>query len=112
MRADRFQTLLTALARATALFHIPPEIINEVKPIPLPPAKLEKGQKRVPRPKPEPDLAREEVEQRLVDATKLVRKVYVRHPNYGDLVKGIQSGGLEGLEDRVPVSVGELWFVL
>lgn len=48
------------------------------------------------------------MEARCVEATKLVRKVYVRHPNYGDLVKGIEGHGLEGLEERVPVSVGKL----
>jgi DNA ligase-1 len=101
------QTLLTALARATALFHLPAELADEVKPIPQAPPKAEKGQKRITKPKVEPDPAREEVEERLVAATKLVRKVYVRHPNYGDLVKGIEDGGLVGLEDRVPVSVGE-----
>lgn len=42
-----------------------------------------------------------------MEATKIVRKVYVRHPNYGDLVKGLDGRGLEGLEERVPVSVGE-----
>jgi hypothetical protein len=42
-----------------------------------------------------------------MDAVKIVRKVYVRHPNYGDLIKGLANGGVEGLDDRVPVSVGE-----
>jgi DNA ligase-1 len=100
------QTLLTSLARATALFHTPTDLINSVLPLPGPAPKAEKGQKRIPRPKVEPDLAREEVEARCVEATKLVRKVYVRHPNYGDLVKGLEGHGLEGLEERVPVSVG------
>jgi DNA ligase-1 len=100
-------TLLTSLARATALLHCPPELLQSVRPIPLPPPKAKPGEKRIPKPKVEPDPSREEVEQRCVDATKLVRKVYVRHPNYGDLVRGIDAGGLEGLESRVPVSVGE-----
>ena len=47
------------------------------------------------------------MEERCVEAVKLVRKVYVRHPNYGDLVRGLEAGGLEGLAERVPVSVGE-----
>jgi DNA ligase-1 len=106
MKTDKSQTLLTALARATALFETPASLIETVRPIPPPPPKHEKGQKRVLRPKLEPDPAREEVEQRCIDATKLVRKVYVRHPNYGDLVRGLHSGGLQGLEERVPVSVG------
>lgn len=100
-------TLLTSLARATALLHCPPELLHSVRPVPLPPPKAKPGEKRIPKPKVEPDPSREEVEQRCVDATKLVRKVYVRHPNYGDLVRGIDAGGLEGLEGRVPVSVGE-----
>ena len=64
------------------------------------------GQKRVLRPKVEPDPAREELEARCVEAVKIVRKVYVRHPNYGDLVRGLDAGGLDGLDERVPVSVG------
>ncbi|WWC60196.1 uncharacterized protein I303_102761 [Kwoniella dejecticola CBS 10117] len=99
-------TLLTALARATALLHMPKELIDSVKPLPPPPKKLEKGQKRQPRPKVEPDPAREEVEERCIEAVKIVRKVYVRHPNYGDLVVGLDQGGLVGLEDRVGVNVG------
>ena len=102
------QTLLTSLARATALLHMPQSLITEVRPIPPPPPKHEKGQKRIPRVKPEPDPARDQVELRCVEAVKLVRKVYVRHPNYGDLVIGLSSGGLDGLEDRVRVSVGAL----
>jgi len=101
------QTLLTSLARATALLHMHQDLINSVQPIPAPPPKAGKGQKRIPRPKIEPDPAREEVEARCIEAMKLVRKVYVRHPNYGDLVRGLDQGGLECLEDRVRVSVGE-----
>ncbi|WVQ94526.1 hypothetical protein IAU59_001605 [Kwoniella sp. CBS 9459] len=99
-------TLLTALARATALLHMPAELLSSVRPLPGPPQKLEKGQKRVPKPKVEPDLARDEVEERCTEAVKIVRKVYVRHPNYADLVRGLDPHGLDGLEDRVPVSVG------
>ncbi|WWD16639.1 hypothetical protein CI109_101069 [Kwoniella shandongensis] len=99
-------TLLTALARATALLHMPVELVESVRPIPAPPPKAEKGQKRIPRPKIEPDPCREEVEERCLEAVRTVRKVYVRHPNYGDLVRGLDAGGLDGVEDRVPVSVG------
>lgn len=59
------------------------------------------------KPKVEPDSAREEVEEKCLEAVKLVRKVYVRHPNYGDLVKGLDAGGLVGLDERVRVSVGK-----
>ncbi|KAK1927440.1 ATP-dependent DNA ligase [Papiliotrema laurentii] len=99
-------TLLTSLARAAALLQTPKDLLDSVRPIPPPPAKPAPGQKRVQKPKIEPDPAREEVEGRCLEAVKIVRKVYVRHPNYGDLVRGIAQGGLDGLEERVAVSVG------
>jgi DNA ligase-1 len=83
---------------------MPKDLVESVRPIPVPPAK-EKG-KRVVKAKLEPDPAREEVELRCMDAVRRVRKVYVRHPNYGDLAHGLDKLGLEGLEDRVQVSVG------
>jgi DNA ligase-1 len=89
---------------------MPRDLIESVKPIPQPPTK-EKG-KRVIKPKVEPDPAREEVEMRCMDAVRRVRKVYVRHPNYGDLAQGLDKLGLEGLEERVQVSVGMSTLVL
>ncbi|EIW68887.1 hypothetical protein TREMEDRAFT_31295 [Tremella mesenterica DSM 1558] len=97
-------TLLTSLARATALLHMDKELLGQVKEIP-PLATKEKG-KRAVKVKVEPEPAREEVEQKCLEAVKLVRKVYVRHPNYRDLVIGLENGGLIGLEDRVAVNVG------
>lgn len=85
---------------------MPSDLIQSVRPIPAPPVK-EKG-KRIIKPKSEPDPARDEVEVRCLDAVRRVRKVYVRHPNYGDLASGLDMLGLEGLEDRVQVSVGAL----
>ena len=85
---------------------MPSDLLGSVVPIPPAPGKAAPGQKRVAKPKQEPDPARDDVEARCQEAVKLVRKVYVRHPNYGDLVRGIESGGLNCLEDRVPVSVG------
>ena len=86
---------------------MPIDLINTVRPIPPLPPKSEKAQKRIQRPKFEPDPAREKIEARCLDAVKIVRKVYVRHPNYGDLVVGLHKGGLDGLDDRVRVSVGQ-----
>jgi DNA ligase-1 len=84
-------TLLTALARAASLLAIPDEELD-VLPVP------EKGKKPA-------DPAREAAEDKCAEAVRLVRRVYVRHPNYGDLVRGLE-GGLDGLEARVPLSVG------
>lgn len=82
---------MTALARAAALHAIPDA---ELDVLPLP----DKGKKPV-------DPARDAAEAKCAAATALVRRVYVRHPNYGDLVRGLESG-LDGLEARVPLSVG------
>jgi DNA ligase-1 len=87
---------------------MPSDLIQSVRPIPVPPAK-EKG-KRAIKPKVELDPARDEVELRCMDAVRRVRKVYVRHPNYGDLANGLDKFGLDGLEDRVQVSVGKYLF--
>ena len=85
---------------------MPKDLIDRVRPIPTDPPKV-KG-KRVIKPKIEPDPTRDEVEARCLDAVKLVRKVYVRHPNYGDLARGLEKEGTNGLEERVKVSVGAL----
>lgn len=84
---------------------MPKDLIDQVRPIPVPYPKV-KG-KRVIKPKIEPDPVRDEVEARCMDAVRLVRKVYVRHPNYGDLARGLEHEGTSGLEDRVKVSVGQ-----
>ncbi|BEI82061.1 hypothetical protein CcaverHIS002_0212210 [Cutaneotrichosporon cavernicola] len=85
-------TLLTAVARAAAFFAIPDD---ELVVIPIP----ANGKKPA-------DPSREAAEDKSAAAVRLVRRVYVRHPNYGDLVRGIEGGGLDGLEARVPLSVG------
>lgn len=84
-------TLLTALARAAALHEAPADLLRQVQPQP--------DKKKV------ADPAREETEALCADAAALVRRTYVRHPNYGDLVAGVREG-LDGLEGRVPLSVG------
>lgn len=40
------------------------------------------------------------------EAEKLMRRVYVRHPNYSDIVPALLSSGLEGLEQQVRLTVG------
>ncbi|KAJ3571696.1 hypothetical protein NP233_g3582 [Leucocoprinus birnbaumii] len=39
-------------------------------------------------------------------AEALMRGVFVRHPNYGDIVSALLEVGLIGLEERVPLSIG------
>ncbi|KAJ9126077.1 hypothetical protein QFC24_002349 [Naganishia onofrii] len=62
-----------------------------------------KGKAKV---EPEVEAARECVEAKLVAATALLRKVYVRHPNYDDILAALLEKGFDDLADRVPLSVG------
>jgi len=52
------------------------------------------------------------VEEKFERAVKKVRKVWARHPNFGDLVKALLDGGLDGLEERVGLTVGELFILI
>jgi DNA ligase-1 len=46
--------------------------------------------------------------ERFALAEALLKKVYVRHPNYDHIVSAILEVGLDGLAERVPLSVG-MW---
>ncbi|OWZ72366.1 hypothetical protein AYX14_02217 [Cryptococcus neoformans] len=99
------QTLLTALARAMTIIRLPTDLKQSI--IPLPKATVNDGRndKRSAIARAPPDAARDTAETLCLDAIRIVRKVYVRHPNYGDLVAGLKEG-VESLENKVPVSVG------
>lgn len=47
------------------------------------------------------------VEDKFKRAEQLVRKVWAKHPNFGHLVEALLEGGLEELEERIGLSVGE-----
>ncbi|TYJ59128.1 hypothetical protein B9479_000117 [Cryptococcus floricola] len=96
-------TLLTALARATALLHLPKDLRSTILPLPVP--TVDGKGKRSTKVKPETDPSREAAEQLCLSAIGVVRKAYVRHPNYAHLIKGLELG-VEGLEERVAVTVG------
>ncbi|EPQ58741.1 hypothetical protein GLOTRDRAFT_36485 [Gloeophyllum trabeum ATCC 11539] len=44
--------------------------------------------------------------EKFTNAERLLKQVYVQHPNYGHIAKALAEGGLEGLPDRVPFTVG------
>lgn len=46
------------------------------------------------------------VDDKLKRAEALVRRVWARHPNFGDVVGALLAGGLGELEERVGLSVG------
>ncbi|KAG6850936.1 hypothetical protein H0H93_005805, partial [Arthromyces matolae] len=42
------------------------------------------------------------------EAEGLIKRVYVQHPNYADIVMGLLSGGLDALETRVHLTIGTM----
>ena len=47
-----------------------------------------------------------EVEARVSLGEKSLRKVWSRHPNYAQLIEALLEGGLDELEERVPLAIG------
>ncbi|KLO14606.1 ATP-dependent DNA ligase [Schizopora paradoxa] len=52
------------------------------------------------------DPAREKILQKFITAESIVKKVYVQHPNYNDIVEAILTSGLERLSECVQIKVG------
>jgi DNA ligase 1 len=106
-------TLLTALARAMVL--TPPSdlvvpiaadssfsCVNDLlRRISLFPENVKKGKKAA-----DPDRA--ELQKLYVLAEGLMKKTYVQHPNYADIVDALRSAGLDGLAANVTLTVGKL----
>ncbi|CAL1707613.1 unnamed protein product [Somion occarium] len=101
-------SMLTALARAMVLtppsqlevsvptdspFHAA-DLLSAVKPLPS------NAKKKV------SDPARDELNEKFAQAEALVKKVYVQHPNYDHLAKALLEAGLDGLTERLPLTVG------
>ena len=111
-------TLLSALARALvltpplAVVHVPCESsalyasIDLVDEAALPPPPKSKGKGKA------VHSARDAVDAKFRRAEGLVRKVYVQHPNYDDIVRALLEVGLDGLAEHAPLSVGEAIIVL
>lgn len=56
------------------------------------------------------DPAWEALKKRFVQAEALIKKVYAQHPNYDRIIQELLTGGLDGLLDRLPLTVGEYPF--
>ncbi|KAK7053486.1 hypothetical protein VNI00_004112 [Paramarasmius palmivorus] len=48
----------------------------------------------------------DELDAKLRKAEKLVRRIYVQHPNYDHIIGALLTEGFEGLANRVPLTVG------
>ncbi|KAG2150519.1 ATP-dependent DNA ligase [Suillus clintonianus] len=101
-------SILTALARALVLtlqpslggpvrdyssYHATSQSISSVQPL------AAEGKKVF-------DPARDELHEKFIQAEALVKKVFVQHPNYEHIVAGLFNGGLDSLEEHVPLTVG------
>lgn len=102
-------SILTALARSLVLtrpfshqsfisgspYFAPHELLSRIK------AGRGKGKKK------EEDPASLAVQAKFLEAEKILKQVYVQHPNYDHIAEAILNVGLEGLADNVKLSVGE-----
>lgn len=52
------------------------------------------------------DSAREKLHAEFARSESLIKRVYAKHPNYEHIVTALFEGGLDSLEDRVPLSIG------
>ncbi|KAJ3552205.1 hypothetical protein NM688_g4271 [Phlebia brevispora] len=100
-------SILTALARAVVLtppansevpqdpsFYASPELLARIKPL-----SSKTKQKAV-------DSARDELQALFSQAEGIIKKVYVQHPNYDHIAAALLEGGLKGLANRLPLTVG------
>ncbi|KAH9832195.1 uncharacterized protein C8Q71DRAFT_777822 [Rhodofomes roseus] len=101
-------SLLTALARAMALTP-PPGVVSAdsntsyyvtTKQLAQLDQSAATSKKKV------ADPARDSINAAYTQAEGLLKRVYVQHPNYDDIVKTLLDVGLDGLASRVPLSVG------
>ncbi|KAF5393428.1 hypothetical protein D9757_000779 [Collybiopsis confluens] len=52
------------------------------------------------------EVQRDELQTKFRSAESLLRQVFVRHPNYDHIVAALLQVGLDGLSDKVPLTVG------
>ncbi|KAI0645719.1 ATP-dependent DNA ligase [Trametes meyenii] len=109
LRVGAVRTSLAALARAMVLtpppaifaamtgsspFYVSPETLAAVKPL------AGKSKKKV------ADDARDNLNAIFSRAEGVLKRVYVQHPNYDHIVKALLEGGLDGLDERLPLTIG------
>ena len=103
-------SILTALARALVLTR------PKMNPAPLDnspyftfPSHLSKLNVNLPkgRKKNDEDLIRAEIVEKFANSEALIKRVYVQHPNYNDIIGALLSNGLEELSERVTLSIGK-----
>ncbi|GLB37636.1 putative DNA ligase [Lyophyllum shimeji] len=100
-------SILSALARAMVLMPISHFTeTRETFPYHVSPELLDKLQSASTSKSKAVDLARTELAAKFAQAENLVKRAYVRHPNYDRITSALLEAGLDGLQDRVPLTVG------
>jgi len=104
-------SILTALSRAMVLtplshfgvtithsvYHASAELLSNVNPV----GKIQGL-----------DKARDELGVKFMQAESLIKRVYVQHPNYEHITAALLKAGLESLEERVSLTLGEFLSIL
>lgn len=81
------------LCNHTSNYHVSVDLLSHVKPI------TDKGNPV--------DDARGEIYAKFRQAEQVIKRVYVQHPNYQDIVTVLLEVGLDGLESQVSLTMGE-----
>jgi DNA ligase-1 len=108
IRAGSVRTsMLTALARSAVLYYVSPEVGDGDVDVQVSSALLSEARKTsLDVKKKTLDSARVKLNEIFTRAEGLVKGVFVKHPNYDDIVAAILSTGLLDLKDRVPLTIG------
>jgi DNA ligase-1 len=106
-------SILTALSRAMVLtplshfglpatcpvYHASIELLSNINPHPV--GKIQNL-----------DKARDELGAKFMQAESLIKRVYVQHPNYEHITAALLRTGLDGLEESVVLTLGELLSIM
>jgi len=102
-------SMLTALARAVVLCHASSNVLDRDMELKVPFSLLSQVQSSSLDAKTRTtEPARAELNAIYTNAEALVKRVFVKHPNYDDIVSAILDFGLSELEERVPLSIGQI----
>jgi len=99
-------SILIGLARAIAL--TPPTIPSDSAALYVPPALLAELRQTSPAKKKHLDPKNEKLSSIYKQSEGLIKKVYVKHPSYDQIIPALLENGFDSLAERVPLTVGVL----
>lgn len=102
-------SMLTALARAVVLSHVSADMPEDGDTLQISPILLRQMQESPSNSKAKAiDPNRTRLNDIFSKAEAIVKGVFVRHPNYADIVSALLDTGLRDLEEKVPLAIGSL----